>query len=88
MPYQRAPRPPMTDELARQCERAVHVITPEGRVLRAGRASLYAMDAVGWRRFAALFSLPPLSWLVERVYAFVAAHRGWLSRVFFRSESD
>jgi len=77
----------MTEELARQCERAVHVITPEGRLLRAGRASLYAMDAVGWHRLAAFCSTPPLLWLVELVYRFVASHRRWLSRFFFSSES-
>ena len=74
----------MTDELARQCERAVHVITSEGHVLRAGRASLYVMEQVGWRRFAALFSSPLLLWLVELVYRFVASNRQWLSRIFFR----
>lgn len=77
----------MTDELARQCERAVHVITPDGCVLRGGRASLYIMHRVGWRRLAALFSTPPLLWLVELVYRFVAANRQWVSRFFFRSES-
>jgi hypothetical protein len=77
----------MTDELERQCERAVHVITPDGRVLRAGRASLYLMESVGWRRFTAISSAPPLIWLAELVYRFVAYHRKWLSRFLFLTES-
>src|SRR5206468_2450660 len=56
VPYQVAPRPPMTEALARRCAHAIHVLTPEGVALSAGRASLYLMDAVGWRRFSAVFS--------------------------------
>ena len=47
VPYQDAPRPPMTDSLARRCERAVHVFTPDGQVLSAGRASLYVLGEGG-----------------------------------------
>ena len=74
MPFQEAPRPPMTDALAARCARAVHVITPEGEVLSGGRASLYALDRVGWRRLAAVCARPPLRWLVAR-------SRGLLSRL-------
>ncbi len=71
----------MTDELAARCARAVHVITPEGLVLRGGRASLYALDQVGWRRLAAVGAWPPLRWLVEAGYWLVARSRGLLSRL-------
>jgi hypothetical protein len=73
----------MTEELARRCEHAIHVITPDGIVLTAGRASLYLLDAIGWHRFSALFSTRPLLWLVEATYRLVAAHRTWFSRFFF-----
>ncbi len=81
MPFQEAPRPPITDALAARCARAVHVITPEGEILRGGRASLYALDRVGWRRLAAVCSRPPLIWLVEAGYWLVARNRGLLSRL-------
>jgi uncharacterized membrane protein YphA (DoxX/SURF4 family) len=77
----------MTDQLAQQCERAVHVITPDGSLLRAGRASLYVMDVIGWHRFAASFSTRSLVWLAELVYWLVASHREWASRFLFRSRS-
>jgi hypothetical protein len=74
----------MTDELAARCARAVHVITPDGAVLRAGRASVYVLDHVGWRVPARLASRPPLAWLVEVGYWLVARNRGLASRVMFR----
>src|SRR5438105_4265134 len=86
VPYQVAPRPPMTEALARRCAHAIHVLTPEGVVLSAGRASLYLMDAVGWRRFSAVFSTRPLIWLVEAAYRVVAGRRQWFSRFLFRPE--
>src|SRR5947209_20328715 len=54
VPYQVAPRPPMTEALARRCPHAIHVLTPEGVVRRAGRASLDAMAGGGCGRGAAL----------------------------------
>ena len=76
----------MTEALARRCAHAIHVLTPEGVVLSAGRASLYLMDAVGWRRFSAVFSTRPLIWLVEAAYRVVAGRRQWFSRFLFRPE--
>ena len=71
----------MTDELAAWCARAVHVITPEGQVLRGGRATLYALDRVGWHRLAGVCARPPIRWLVEAGYWLVARSRGLLSRL-------
>ncbi|MFN3650512.1 MAG: thiol-disulfide oxidoreductase DCC family protein [Armatimonadota bacterium] len=88
LPYQSAPSPPMTPELERACERAVHVITPEGRLLRAGRASLYLLQHVGWGPLAALLCWPPFIWVVEAVYWLVARNRGFVSRFLFRGEED
>src|SRR5256886_6521497 len=84
--YGGAPRPLMTEALARRCAHVIHVLTPEGVVLSAGRASLYLMDAVGWRRFSAVFSTRPLIWLVEAAYRVVAGRRQWFSRFLFRPE--
>lgn len=74
----------MTAELARECDRAIHVITSAGSILRAGRASLYIVDQVGWHRVARLLSRRPFIWAVEGGYALVARNRGFFSRLLFR----
>ena len=74
----------MTDALAARCARAVHVITPHGRVLRAGRATLYVLDRIGWRAAARVAARPPFVWMVELGYWLVARHRGLIARVLFR----
>jgi predicted DCC family thiol-disulfide oxidoreductase YuxK len=76
----------MTDSLAARCARAVHVITPDGRILSGGRASLYVLDQIGWSRFVAIFSRWPLVWFVEAGYWLVARNRGLVSRLIFRRE--
>jgi hypothetical protein len=75
----------MTEELARRCAHAIHLITPDDVIFCAGRASLHILDAVGWHRFAATFSRRPLIWLVEVGYRVVAGHRGLFSRLVFRT---
>src|SRR5947209_20016423 len=60
VPCQVAPRPPMTEALARRCAHAIHVLTPEGAVLSAGRASVYRMGAGGCRRSSAVVRVRPL----------------------------
>lgn len=84
VPYQRAPRPPMTDELARRCARAVHILRPDGALLSAGRASLYVLGQLGWRRLAFVLGLPPFVWAVELGYWFVARNRSWLAGLLVR----
>ena len=76
----------MSDALAARCARAVHVITPRGAVLRAGRASLYVLGEVGWRRSAAVAARRPLVWLVEAGYWVVARNRPFFSLFLFRRE--
>lgn len=74
----------MTPALHRACARAVHVVTPDGRVLRAGRASLFVLERIGYRRQARLLTVPPLIWAVELGYRLVAANRPFFARLFFR----
>ena len=78
----------MTPELARACSRAVHVITRDGRTLRAGRATLFILRHLGrgWRWFGPVLAVPPLVWLVELGYWIVARNRGLFSRLLFRRE--
>ena len=63
----------------------MYVITPEGRMLRAGRASLCVISVLGWRRTAAILSRPPLIWAVEIGYRIVADNRSFFSRLLFRA---
>lgn len=85
VPYQRAPSPPMTPELERACARSVHVIRPDRSILRAGRACLYVLERLGWKRRARLLRLPPFIWAVELVYRLIASHRTLAGRLLFGS---
>ena len=76
----------MTPELAAACDRAVHVIRRDGTVLRAGRATLYILERIGWGVFARLLSYPPFVWLVEALYALVARNRQFAAGFLFRKE--
>ena len=49
-PYKEAPSPPMTPELAQACAETMHVLCRDGRILRSGRAALYILEGLGWRR--------------------------------------
>ena len=64
----------------------MHVITPDGRVLRAGRAALCALEQVGWRRTALALSTPPLIWAVEIGYRVVADNSSFFSCILFRDQ--
>jgi predicted DCC family thiol-disulfide oxidoreductase YuxK len=84
VPYQDAPSPPMTPALRAACEKAVHVLTTDGRTLRAGRASLFVLANIGYGWLARPLLLPPFVWLVELGYRIVAAHRPFFARFLFR----
>ena len=82
-------RPPMTDDLARRCEDAIHIVASDGRVVaRAGRAALMMIEDLGWPRFAALLRLRPFVWFVELGYKMVANHRPLFARFFFTREDE
>lgn len=84
--YQKAPSPPMTPELFVACEFAVHLALADGRVLKAGEATLYLFDCVGWGLVARVLRVPPFVWGVEPLYRFIANHRNLFARFFFRKE--
>ncbi|MEM1022540.1 MAG: DUF393 domain-containing protein [Myxococcota bacterium] len=88
LPYQQAPSPPMTPALASACERAVHVVAVDGRVFRAGRAVLFALDVVGWRTLAFVGRIPPFIWAIELGYWVVARNRRWFSKLLFRARTS
>lgn len=74
----------MTPGLRAACGRSIHVVLPDGRTLRAGRASLYVLEQVGWGAIARLLARPPLVWAVEAGYRLVAARRDLAGRFLFR----
>jgi predicted DCC family thiol-disulfide oxidoreductase YuxK len=88
IPYQQAPSPPMTTELRQACARAVHVLTAEGPVLRAGRACLWVLERIGYPGLARVLAPPPLVWVVEVGYWLVARNRRLASWVLFRRGAE
>ena len=88
IPYQQAPSPPMTPELRVACARAVHLVTADGRVLRAGRACLWVLERIGFPSLARVLALPPLVWAVELGYWLVARNRMLASRFLFRRGAE
>ena len=85
-PYQECPSPPMTPALEAACERAVHVLTADGRTLRAGRAALFVLERCGYALPARLLALPPFVWCVEIGYWIVARNRNFFSHFLFTRE--
>jgi predicted DCC family thiol-disulfide oxidoreductase YuxK len=78
----------MTPELHAACERAVHVVAPDGAVTRAGRAALLILELIGYRPLARFLSLPPMIWVVEIGYKIVAANRPFFARFLFTKEYE
>ena len=76
----------MTDEIHRACPTAVHVLTADGQVLRAGRAVLFILAELGYRRLASALGTWPLIVFVEWGYRVVARHRSFFSRFLFTKE--
>lgn len=82
MAFQECPSPPMTSELREECQSALHVLTVDGQVLRAGRACVFIVGVLGWRNAARVLSLQPFAFATELGYKLVAANRRHLSRAF------
>ncbi len=75
----------MTPELREACRRALHVLTSSGEILQAGRAALFVLEQIGYRRLARLLRLPPFVWAVELGYRIVASNRSLFARLLFRN---
>jgi hypothetical protein len=81
-PYQEAAPP----ELVEACKHAVHVLLPDGSVLRAGRAALFVLERIGFGPLARLLALPPFIWAVELGYKIVASNRRFFAEFLFTKE--
>ena len=85
-PYQECASPPMTPELKAACEQAVHVLTTDGRVLRAGRAAMFVLEHCGAGFPARLMTFPPFIWFVEIGYWIVAHNRPFFAHFLFTKD--
>lgn len=83
VPYQEYDFPPDDPELnAARCERAVHLVAPDGTVTRGAEACFEAVGHApgkGW--FAYLYGLPGVARITEWGYRLVADHRPGVSKV-------
>lgn len=77
------PSPPMTPLLRVQAQRAVQLVTSDGRQLSGGRAVLFALRETSWHpRLIRLLEHRPFVWAVDLGYRIVAANRSrfsWLT---------
>jgi predicted DCC family thiol-disulfide oxidoreductase YuxK len=79
----------MTPQLYAACQQAVHVITAEGRVIKAGRVAMFVLGELGYPRWLVRpWTWPPLVWLTELGYWIVANNRPFFSRFLFTGEAD
>lgn len=76
----------MTDSLRAACAKAIHVITTDGEILRAGRAVMFILRGLGFRVIGTLGATPPFVWGVELGYWVVANNRVLASKFLFRRE--
>jgi predicted DCC family thiol-disulfide oxidoreductase YuxK len=67
------------------CLEAVHLVKPDGTVLR-GAEALPALlrNLRRWRYLAPFFAVPGVLWLAERLYRIIARRRHALSAFFIR----
>jgi predicted DCC family thiol-disulfide oxidoreductase YuxK len=76
----------MTPALSAACTRAIHVVKRDGTILRAGRATLFILEKLGWGWAARLLALPPFLWIVELGYRIFARNRPFFARFLFTRE--
>jgi predicted DCC family thiol-disulfide oxidoreductase YuxK len=79
----------MTPELYAACRRAVHVITTDGRIVKAGRAAMFVLAEIGYPYWLVRPLIwPPLVWFTELGYWLVANNRPFFGKFFFTRELD
>ncbi len=67
-----------------EVDRAAWVIEPGGRKFAGAAAINRVLQTFGggWSLFARLYSFPPLQWVEDQVYRWVAEHRHQLARFY------
>ena len=87
LPYQDAPDPPVSPEIRAACADSLHVIDVDGTVYNGMRGLLFVAERIGWPRSSRLLALPPMIWVGELGYVFMANNRPLFARFLFRSET-
>jgi predicted DCC family thiol-disulfide oxidoreductase YuxK len=79
----------MTPPLYQACQEAIHVITADGRTIKAGRAVMFVLEKIGYPRWLVRpLTWSPLVWLTELGYWIVANNRPFFSKFLFRPGSS
>lgn len=77
----------MTPALFEACKRAVHVVTANGEIIKAGRASMFVLEQIGYPRWLVRpLTWPPLVWFTELGYRIVAENRPFFGKFLFTKE--
>ena len=77
----------MTPALYEACQQAVHVLTAEGQVIKAGRAGMFILEGLGYPKWLVRpFTWPPLVWFTELGYGLIANNRMFFSRFMFTED--
>ena len=77
----------MTPQLYEACKQAAHVVTSDGRIIKAGRAGMFVLEEIGYPYWLVRpFTWPPLVWITELGYWLVADHRMFFSKFLFTRE--
>jgi predicted DCC family thiol-disulfide oxidoreductase YuxK len=88
VPSQEGPPEIMTPEMLETCETSVQVVTSDGVTIGGGRAVLFVLGQLGWKRFERFFTHRALIGIVEAVYKVVATNRVFFSKLLFVGEHD
>lgn len=78
----------MTPELMERGQSEMLVITTDGEVMGGARGVLYIAEKTGAKLLARILGSPVFFWAVDLGYRFIARHRSWISRVFFKSSTS
>lgn len=67
-----------------EADRSIWTIDRQGRRCASAAAVTRVIWELGgvWRILAALYQVPPIGWIQERVYHWVSGNRHWLSKWF------
>ena len=65
-----------------QVDREAWAISPDGTYWSGAAAVNRIFQILGgaWAWIAAIYKLPPIRWIEDRLYRWIADHRTWLSR--------
>jgi predicted DCC family thiol-disulfide oxidoreductase YuxK len=77
----------ISPELRAACQKAVYVIKNDGQILGAGRAVLFCGQQTRWHQLARIAQWPLFLPFIEIGYAFIAQHRGLISKFLFTKET-